>query len=80
MATAPSPPSTPDSRHLPLEERYSKLVEAYKKIKQQNGLLKQAVLQVHTLLLDVAQSLHLCDESHHHPQSHLHLFFTFDRS
>jgi hypothetical protein len=50
MATAPSPPSTPDSRHLPLEERYSKLVEAYKKIKQQNGLLKQAVLQVHTLL------------------------------
>jgi len=30
---------------LPLEERYVKLVEAYKKIKHQNGLLKQAVLQ-----------------------------------
>jgi hypothetical protein len=47
MATAPSPPSTPDARPgLPLEERYVKLVEAYKKIKHQNGLLKQAVLQV----------------------------------
>ncbi|ELR20964.1 uncharacterized protein ACA1_279460 [Acanthamoeba castellanii str. Neff] len=46
MATAPSPPSTPDARPgLPLEERYVKLVEAYKKIKHQNGLLKQAVLQ-----------------------------------
>lgn len=47
MATSPSPPSTPDTRPgLPLEERYAKLVEAYKKIKQQNVLLKQAVLQV----------------------------------
>jgi hypothetical protein len=47
MATASSAPSTPDSRPgLPLEERYNKLVEAYKKIKHQNGLLKQAVLQV----------------------------------
>lgn len=47
MATSPSPPLTPDTRPgLPLEERYVKLVEAYKKIKQQNALLKQAVLQV----------------------------------
>jgi len=39
------PPRSP-LETLPLEERYSKLIEAYKKIKNQNGLLKQAVLQV----------------------------------
>ena len=44
-----SQPASPAGQALSLEEKYKKLVEAYKKIKQQNGLLKQAVLQVRRL-------------------------------
>jgi len=48
-----SQPSSPAAgAQMSVEEKYKKLVEAYKKIKQQNGLLKQAVLQVRTNLVN----------------------------
>jgi len=46
-----SQPSSPAAggAQMSVEEKYKKLVDAYKKIKQQNGLLKQAVLQARAI-------------------------------